>query len=130
MNNNFPRSAITEEVNGTSVGRPFVYEGEFVDGLGSCQSRRATVTLKDGTCRVGPWKKGRPKGNWWNDKKHPPMATSTALSGSISQEEEKEEPLEQERPAKRARRESSELEDALVVDSKPASREPALRFQN
>jgi len=64
-------SSIVE--NGTSL--PFVYSGTYVDNRKEDES--ATVTLKDGTTRVGPWKHGRPYGDWWEDHKLVTAATTT-----------------------------------------------------
>ena len=44
--------------------------------------RTATVTLKDGTTRVGPWNHGRPVGNWWKD--HSLVVASTTRDACVS----------------------------------------------
>jgi len=57
-NNKDTRSSIQEY----GTGRPFVYSGTFMNNIHHDES--ATVTLKDGTTRVGPWQYGKPVG-WW-----------------------------------------------------------------
>lgn len=52
-------------------GLPFIYIGEFKKGF--MHDRNATVILKDGTTRIGPWEEGMPLGDWWND--HTPLVT-------------------------------------------------------
>lgn len=96
--NEYPESEIQEQVgdNDTEeeafIGRPFIYEGKFANGMYLDTS--AIVTLKDGTCRVGPWKDGVPEGIWWNDDDHP-LDTASSLVKP---------------PAKRAKQINSEAE--------------------
>lgn len=107
IENDFQCSPIKEKVDEKSVGRPFTYKGEFINGPkhDSC----ATVTLKDGTCRVGPWKGGAPVGDFWNHDDHPLEATAMIPAG-VSSQESNAETKTQTRPAKRARGESSETQ--------------------
>ena len=55
-----------DETRKTKVGRPFIYIGKY-NHLGKCD-KRATVILKDGTTRVGPWDDNNPVGDWWDHK--------------------------------------------------------------
>lgn len=47
------------------VWLPFLYIGNFHNGR--YHDERATVILKDGTTRIGPWKNGEIVGDWWED---------------------------------------------------------------
>jgi len=70
--NRFTGSAINE--NGT--GRPYVYSGRCVNNFQ--QDETAAVTLKDGTTRGGPWKRGRPVGDWYKDHRSLAAAIPTS----------------------------------------------------
>ena len=48
---------------------------------GKREDASASVTLKDGTTRVGPWREGKPVGDWW--KTH-----ELIVGGSITQQAE------------------------------------------
>lgn len=61
-NNYDPLSCIKTD-NG--VGLPFLYFGNFESSKRN--DLRATVVLKDGTTRIGPWKDDLPVGDWWQD---------------------------------------------------------------
>ncbi|GAX11180.1 hypothetical protein FisN_9Hh275 [Fistulifera solaris] len=61
-NNYDPLSCIKTD-NG--VGLPFLYFGNFKSSKRN--DVRATVVLKDGTTRIGPWKNDLPVGDWWQD---------------------------------------------------------------
>ena len=74
--NKDPESDILE--NGT--GRPYVYSGTYVNH--SREDESATVTLKDGTTRVGPWRNGRPVGDWWKD--HTLVVAATTQDACVS----------------------------------------------
>jgi hypothetical protein len=64
-NNNDSNSAIKTRPNNKETGLPLIYLGNYKDGY--MDDKRATVLLKDGTTRIGPWKRGRPVGDWWED---------------------------------------------------------------
>jgi len=64
------------------AGLPFVYSGTYDDG--HSQDESATVTLKDGTTRVGPWKDGMPVGDWWKDHKLVAATTTTTTTTSTT----------------------------------------------
>lgn len=61
-NNYDPLSCIKTD-NG--VGLPFLYFGNFESSKRN--DLKATVVLKDGTTRIGPWKDDLPVGDWWQD---------------------------------------------------------------
>lgn len=71
INNNWPSSILRardedcEGVDEEPVGLPFMYLGCFVNGF--MEDDLAAVILKDGTTRIGPWKEGKPVGDWWED---------------------------------------------------------------
>jgi len=46
-------------------GLPFIYIGCFKKS--NFDDPHARVILKDGTTRIGPWKKHEPVGDWWKD---------------------------------------------------------------
>jgi hypothetical protein len=48
-----------------NAGVPFLYIGRYEDGQKNDPS--ATVILRNGMARVGPWKDDAPVGDWWND---------------------------------------------------------------
>lgn len=65
-NDKLPRSPIQKLVSFTKKAYlPFIFEGKFDKGL--MHDSSATVTLKDGTLRMGPWKEDSPCGDWWKD---------------------------------------------------------------
>ena len=47
------------------ISQPYTYVGNYVHNVEIDDA--ATVTLKDGTTRIGPWKAGKPVGDWWKD---------------------------------------------------------------
>ena len=55
------------------LSRPFVYVGHYQKNRKS--DPEATVILKDGTTRIGPWEDGVPVGDWWNDHESVPPST-------------------------------------------------------
>lgn len=64
LDNKYPDSPIFEKEHGGKTV-PFTYDGEYVNSVKV--AKNATVTLKNGIAKVGPWKEGKPKGNWWKD---------------------------------------------------------------
>lgn len=114
-------SPIQEKVDGYLIGRPHVYEGHFV--CGKRYDPIGKVTLKDGTCRVGPWEARRPMGSWWSDNDHPQLSAEKNPRESLQDDDDTEEI----RPAKQARHEppedttkSSAAQDAMhaLADNK------------
>jgi hypothetical protein len=57
------KSAIGAMVAGAGV--PYIYIGAYKDNLKNDPS--ATVILRDGLTRIGPWKTDKPVGDWWDD---------------------------------------------------------------
>jgi hypothetical protein len=82
INNKLPASEILQKEGEKNVRRPYVYGGKYADNMNN--DAKATVTLKDGTTRVGPWEKGKPVGDWWPDTDHPLTATATAASCGVT----------------------------------------------
>mmetsp|Transcript_19936 Transcript_19936/g.35057 ORF Transcript_19936/g.35057 Transcript_19936/m.35057 type:complete len:416 (+) Transcript_19936:181-1428(+) len=60
-------SVINQKINkngkAMKAGVPFIYIGRYEKDVKS--DPKATVILKDGTKRVGPWENGVPIGDWW-----------------------------------------------------------------
>ena len=65
LKNYLPNSPIFEKDGRRTVKYPFTYDGEYVNS--AKVAKNATVTLKNGMTKVGPWKGGIPAGDWWVD---------------------------------------------------------------
>ena len=76
-----PRLAHNRRIRQSGIPRPSVYSGTFVNNM--YQDEFATVTLSDGTTRVGPWKGGEPIGDWWKDHKLVTAATATRQTAPV-----------------------------------------------
>lgn len=65
LENRQPNSPIFEKDGRRTVKYPFTYDGEYVNS--AKVAKNATVTLKNGMAKIGPWKEGIPVGDWWVD---------------------------------------------------------------
>jgi hypothetical protein len=71
VENKYPYSAIKPRPTNKkremreTIGLPYIYIGCYARG--SKDDPLATAILKDGTTRIGPWKNGKPLGDWWED---------------------------------------------------------------
>jgi len=74
-NNNRVGSEILDPQS--KVGLPYLYIGHFRENWKDDSA--AVVILKDGTTRIGPWKKNKPIGDWW--KTH---ATNTVSGADVA----------------------------------------------
>lgn len=79
------------EINQGSDKVPYNYTGNYIESNKNDPS--ATVTLKDGTTRVGPWKDGSPVGDWW--KTH--LSAATHQRGLEDDEDESAKPASRKR---------------------------------
>jgi hypothetical protein len=70
-------------INRRTVGLPFEYLGRYLNG--HHHDENAIVTLKDGTTRRGPWKDGKPVGDWWKDHEIIPRPLHKPLARNINQ---------------------------------------------
>ena len=117
--------------NGT--GFPYVYSGTLVNGFKEDES--ATVTLKDGTTRVGPWKRDRPFGDWWKDRELVTAATTTQQSdpsaAAVKSEEAATAPTASARVSRSStsKQQKSPPREAVLDERKPSAR-PAKRAKN
>jgi hypothetical protein len=127
--NKDPESDILE--NGT--GLPYVYSGKYVNG--HSQDKSATVTLKDGTTRVGHWKGGIPVGDWWKNHKIVTATTTTEQADISTSRAKSEEAATTPTASTRASRSSTAKQQktlhkkASVNERKPSAR-PAKRAKN
>jgi hypothetical protein len=64
-NNSYSKSVIKASPGNKQIGLPFIYLGNFKQN--KKDDKHATVILKDGTTRIGPWKHNKPVGDWWED---------------------------------------------------------------
>jgi hypothetical protein len=64
-NNTYSKSVIKASPSNKKIGLPFIYLGNFKQN--KKDDKHATVILKDGTTRIGPWKHNKPVGDWWED---------------------------------------------------------------
>lgn len=69
LKNEQPKSSILRKPKGSEneVGVPYIYIGKFKNSQ-RCDAR-ATVILKDGTTRIGPFERDKPVGDWWTEHK-------------------------------------------------------------
>ena len=115
--------------NGT--GLPYVCSGTCDDNRKEDES--ATVTLKDGTTRVGPWKSHRPVGGWWKDHKLVTAATTTQQDDPSALAVKLEEPttmptstastrVSRSSTAKQPLQQKSPPREASVDEQKPSAR--------
>ena len=63
--NYLPGSEIRQNIDGKRVPVPYQYVGQYKQSLKD--DPKATVTLKDGTTRVGRWSANKVVGGWWTD---------------------------------------------------------------
>lgn len=79
--NVFPNSPLRQRIDGKNVSLPYEYYGKYV--YGQHDDPNAIVTLKDGTTRKGPWRDGKPVGDWFKDHavvprpKHKPLTPNS-----------------------------------------------------
>ena len=66
------RKGVPEEPK-EGVGIPYIYIGKYK--ANSKDDSRATVVLRDGSTRVGPWKDDKPVGNWWVEHEEKPLSS-------------------------------------------------------
>jgi hypothetical protein len=117
INNKFPASEIKQKEGEKNVSRPYVYIGDYADGIKN--DANAMVTLKDGTTRAGPWEKGKPVGDWWSEEDHPLTATLTAASCGVASS------LSEPRASKRTRTERSQNRATRSATESPDTKPPA-----
>ena len=130
--NRLDGSAILEN----ETGLPYVYSGTYDDDGCFKQDESATVTLKDGTTRVRPWKSRRPVGDWWKDHKLVTAATTTQQSDPsalvVKSEEAATAPTASTRASRSstAKQQKSPPREASVLNERKPSARPAKRAKN
>jgi len=137
--NHCPGSEIrTKKEKGIGRGLPFGYIGRFVEDCKSDPS--ATVWLKDGTTRNGPWDEGDPVGDWWTDHKivaasvvgHRASDDRRSQAGQESKEQPKRQQRQSTNEVKLVSRPAADKSLPTVAQSfigEPADRKPLPTFK-